>query len=253
MHRQNTSFWVPKRGNSIDEYEDAYAIDTAEPESNTVRIAVADGASEGFFSKIWADVLVKNFHRKNITTMNAFLEHCNEDWRIWKLQYLEGRRSSDRPIQWFEEDGIRRGAFSTFLGLNIKRDKSEWQAIAIGDTCLFHVRDDTLLNSFPLSNSTSFNNSPILLSSENPQTEEIQEAIVQIKGSYREGDCFFVMTDALSAWVLQEFENGNNPIKPILEITTQEEFAAFIDTLRNDNNLHNDDVTLVTMRMSITD
>jgi hypothetical protein len=249
MHRNNSSFWVPKRGNSIDEYEDAYAIDTVETESNIVRIAVADGASEGFFSKIWADILVKNFHRKKITTMSAFLEHCNEDWKIWKSQYLEGRQASDRPIQWFEEDGIRRGAYSTFLGLNIKRDDSQWQAIAIGDTCLFHIRNGALIQSFPLCDSISFNNSPILLSSENPLTNEIMDAIVLETGSYREGDCFFLMTDALSAWVLQEFENGNDPIDEILGINTQDEFAAFIDTLRTENHLHNDDVTLVTMWM----
>src|SRR6266404_6244133 len=46
------AFAVPKRGNSTEEYEDAFA---ANP--NAGRFAIADGASESSFASLWAKLL----------------------------------------------------------------------------------------------------------------------------------------------------------------------------------------------------
>ena len=46
------TFWLPRRGNSPDEYEDAFAVDDA-----SGRYAVADGATEGCFTGLWARLL----------------------------------------------------------------------------------------------------------------------------------------------------------------------------------------------------
>lgn len=248
MRHNYSSFWVPKRGNTADEYEDAFSIDIERPESKILKLAIADGSSEGFFSKIWADILVKNFQRNTFPNVQAFLEHCSEDWRIWKSNYLRERKLRERPIQWFEEDGIRKGAFSTLLGLHIYLDDSYWEATVVGDSCLFQIRNGSLLHSFPVRLSESFDNRPVLLSSENPLSEEIQNAILSSKGSIDEGDCLLLMTDALSAWFLKEIEDDNDPLKPILALDAQDEFACFVEILRDEKGLHNDDVTLVKIR-----
>ena len=50
------TFWLPRRGNNPDEYEDAFALDDA-----SGRYALADGASEGCFTGLWARLLVEDF------------------------------------------------------------------------------------------------------------------------------------------------------------------------------------------------
>ena len=49
-------FWLPRRGNKPDEYEDAFAVEDA-----SGRYALADGASEGCFTGLWARLLVADF------------------------------------------------------------------------------------------------------------------------------------------------------------------------------------------------
>ncbi|MGH7226717.1 MAG: hypothetical protein ACRELF_26170, partial [Gemmataceae bacterium] len=50
------AFHVHKRGNAPDEYEDAFAGDTAK-----ARFAIADGASESSFAAMWAQLLTEGF------------------------------------------------------------------------------------------------------------------------------------------------------------------------------------------------
>src|SRR5205814_2951628 len=56
MQTSATAWWAPKSGNAANEYEDAYAV---KPDS--LRFAVADGASETSFAKQWAELLVGRF------------------------------------------------------------------------------------------------------------------------------------------------------------------------------------------------
>lgn len=241
-------FRTQKRGNSIDEYEDSFFPLEIDHDIPIIRVALSDGASEGFFSKIWADILVKNFCRTDLQKFNDYLGQSNKDWKDWKSKYLDERIQHNRSIQWFEEEGIRRGAFATFIGLIVDYKNLKWKAIAIGDSCFFHFQKSSLLRSFPISNSEAFNNRPILLSSENSLTEEIQRAILVESGDFVEGDWFLLMTDALSAWFLHEIEIGDEPFKILEAINTAEEFIQLIETLRDESILNNDDTTLLILR-----
>jgi hypothetical protein len=51
-----TAYWQPKHGCTTDEYEDAWAADSA-----AGRFAVADGASESAFALTWAGLLAEGF------------------------------------------------------------------------------------------------------------------------------------------------------------------------------------------------
>ena len=58
------AFWMPKAGTIEAEYEDAFWPNKPiHDQTKCARLAIADGAQESSFSKIWAIQLVRHFCR----------------------------------------------------------------------------------------------------------------------------------------------------------------------------------------------
>ena len=64
-------FSCPKLGNSHEEYEDAWAHrHTRTP--GGIRVAVADGATESSFAKLWAALLAQSYVRGDVAGTEFF-------------------------------------------------------------------------------------------------------------------------------------------------------------------------------------
>ena len=244
-------FWLPKHGNSAEEYEDASA-------HSTHRFAVADGATESSFAERWAQSLVKGFvntppdHiRNNKTPLEEWLQPLQKEWHTsipW-----------DR-LPWYAEEKARTGAFTAFLGVEItpapsrfriidlfkRRKGTMWHAIAVGDSAFFHVRKDTLSKAFPFEKSEQFNSRPLLISSNPARNQPVWKGIQQAEGECKADDIFLLMTDALAAWFLKEHEAGRKPWTELLALKTENDFNEFVQQLRTKSALRNDDTTLLT-------
>jgi hypothetical protein len=229
---QHRCFSVPKRGNSREEYEDAVAADAA-----TGRFAVADGASESIFAGEWANMLCEAFVAAppSRETIGTWLAKLQKRW-------LAG--VSKKAVPWYIEEKLQDGAFATFLGLIVdgdeKRAKRSWRAIAVGDSCLFHVRDDAMIVSFPMEKAAGFGTRPHLIGSRQSGSVDLTAAA----GFLEPGDQLFLMTDALAEWFLTQHEKGRKPWQRLARLT-QERFAELVDSLRDTKRLKNDDVTLL--------
>lgn len=238
-------FWLPRRGNSPEEYEDAFADNVP-----AGRYALADGASESPFAAEWAKLLVEDF-------VAGFVEDTDRDPGDWteSLDVLQERLDVDlrsRQLPWFAQEKLELGAFATFLGVVLMDSADEtfrWQAVAVGDSCLFHTRDTALLKAFPLDRSIEFNNSPQLVASRMSPKTDWRKRSLRTSGSGTSGDRLWMMTDALAQWCLKEHERGRNPWGEMeSRFTTAEPelpFAAWIEGLRDMRGLANDDVTLM--------
>jgi hypothetical protein len=243
---------MPKTGNSNAEYEDAFfPLEAGVAEADLLRYAVADGASEGILSKPWAELLAKLFCRLQPPSgdLNALLAHAEPDWRRWLKHYLAHRELQNRPVQWFEEPGLERGAFSTLLGLALRRagETGRWRALAVGDSCLFQVRKNRLLTGFPAKSAADFNNRPFLIASNPAANQGLLERAQTAAGTWRPGDRFYLMTDALAAWFWREVEARRRPW-PMLELIAREQphtFGSWLQTLQANKQIRNDDVTLL--------
>src|SRR5437763_357861 len=100
MHVQR--FWLPKHGNSLDEYEDAF-----EGDATRGRFAIADGATESSFAGCWAKLLVEGFVHSPAQPWK---------WADW-LPPLQQRWLAEvgaRPRPWYAETKFEEGAFATF-------------------------------------------------------------------------------------------------------------------------------------------
>jgi hypothetical protein len=162
-------------------------------------------------------------------------------------RYLRERQAQNRPVQWYEEPGLQTGAFSSFLGLTLLDAQTEsagaWEAIALGDSCLFQVRDDQLIASFPLAQSSDFNSRPWLIPSKPNRNVNLLQALQTARGQWTAHDQFYLMTDALAAWFLRELESGASGCTPWQLLPNLDNLEVWINTLRTEGLLRNDDVT----------
>jgi hypothetical protein len=124
----------------------------------------------------------------------------------------------------------------------------DWRAVAVGDTCLFQVRDDALISSFPLTEAAAFGTTPPLLSTRPDYSRRSLEHLSTAAGEYRPGDLFLLATDALAAWFLHETEADGRPWRSLEELSLLR-FARLVRRLRQEHALRNDDVTLLLVRV----
>src|SRR5262249_35104807 len=140
---------LPKLDQEASECEDAIAVD-----AQTCRFAVSDGATEAFDARQWAERLAQHWVQRKATLTAA-------EFREWVA--AEGRELHDSwnglTLSWYSEEKARKGSFAALVGveLDLKGDSPSWKAIALGDTCLLHCRQTTLVKSLPLTRSESFN------------------------------------------------------------------------------------------------
>lgn len=255
MRLKTSYFALPKAGNSSNEYEDAFYPVYPHAETlvrDRVRFGVADGASEGYLSRHWAQCLVQSFHRSSSLLFEEILSAALARWNRWLARYLEARARVGRPLQWFEETKLAQGAFATLLGVQLRSRQrngrtGRWVAIALGDSCLFQVRGESLITSFPLVHANEFDITPNLVPSKPLRKEVVLRLARRVVGTWQHGDAFFLMTDALAAWFLRGFECGEAPWRILRDLDGDEvrPFADWVEDLRKDDLMRNDDVTLV--------
>lgn len=252
-----------KAGNAAAEYEDAYDYGwSPEAGAPAFRCAVADGATEASFSALWAAQLVRAYCSGGISVaaLAGSLPNLQQQW----LAQVSAA-AADAPEQWYVTEKLRRGAFSSLVGLTLQpgvatdghRDGAagRWHALAVGDSCLFQVRGDELIVRFPLACADEFTNRPFLLSSNAAGNAALDQNIYRSAGAWEAGDRFYLMTDALAHWFLISHEQRARPWQMLARLDTGAgdgaAFTAFISAARGAQALRNDDVTVVSVTTEI--
>lgn len=250
------AYWTAKFGTSADEYEDAFAYSIGGR-----HFAIADGATESSFADRWARSLVQKFSKEppspagGRTPLPEWLEPLQKEWHAsihWDT------------LPWFAEEKARMGAFATMLGVTFsatprkhgggmrffrrREEKVTWRACAVGDSCLFQVRNDALLTSFPLTHSEQFQSRPLLLGSVPEANDSVWASVQEARGDVHDGDLFFALTDAIAKWFLAEVEAGREPWKKLLSLENTPAFEAFVQDLRAAKSIRNDDTTMLTLK-----
>jgi hypothetical protein len=238
------ALWTPKSGNTDSEYEDAYWPDHSIEGMPHFRFAVADGATETSFSGIWAKQLVRAYCDGLFDNLNdtKWLDGLQKKW--WDIV-------REKPLPWYAEQKLESGTFAALVGItlcyeSVKSERGRWHAAAIGDSCLVHMRGSNLLAAFPLSTSSAFTNSPILLSTNASADGLALCDLITTEGEWQCGDHFYLMTDAIAAWFFRAMEQRDSPwtILRDLNYDPNRPFREWVETVRKLNVMRNDDVTL---------
>jgi hypothetical protein len=233
---------LPKLGQEASECEDVIAVD-----AQACRFAVADGATEAFDARKWAERLAQQWvSRKSTLTP--------EDFRNWVA--AEGRELHDSwnglSLSWYAETKARTGSFAAFVGLelDLKSEAPSWKAIALGDTCLLHRRGEVLVKSLPLTRSESFNNAPILVASNCALHESSMKSVVADSGDCESGDVLLLMSDAVASWYLKCFENDDLGAEDHFFAQPDEKLIQFFDAERLAGRIRNDDLAIVRIEIN---
>jgi hypothetical protein len=166
-----------------------------------------------------------------------WLEQSRLEWSSWE------RNVAEKDLPWFTRDKLREGSFATFLGIAIT--ESSWHAFACGDSCLFVVRDDALLDAFPLEHSQRFDNAPDLV----PSTRSIPVEALRTHTGEILGDRLYLASDALACWFLADTERGEKPWVALDGIQSEQDLEIFVSEERQRHAMRNDDVTLISIEM----
>ena len=242
---------IPKDGNRPGECEDAFRVVFPSGGPTVMRAAVSDGASESAFSRLWAQTLVDAFVDRPLDlgglteeSLLGWLRCCQDDWHAavpW-----------DR-IPWHGEAKARAGSFATLLGLSLSAANEPgallWEAAAVGDSCLFLVREDHLLVSFPLDDPARFDNNPPLVCSNPVNMGPLWDRVRRTGGECFPGDRFILASDALSAWFLARHASGEVPWETLEKLDASDRDPWVADQRRT-RGVRNDDITLVIAQVS---
>jgi hypothetical protein len=230
---------LPKSGLELSECEDFIGSD-----EQNCRFAVADGATEAFDARNWAQRLAHNWVRSNTAfTAEAFQQWVNREalelHSCWK----------QLKLSWYAEEKARKGSFAAFVGveLDLQADAPAWKAIALGDACLLHCRDGALIKSLPVAHSASFNTAPVLVASEPAIYKTTGQSLVIEAGRCENNDVLFLASDAAAAWYLELFEQNN--FIDVFKTRDTNALAEFFENERDAGKIRNDDIAVLRLEI----
>ena len=238
------SFIIHKEAESLDDCQDA-----RHHNDDKGRYAIADGATRSFFPREWATLLVEHFCEGTDNSLDEIQKTKWQDWIApiqdkWYAQ-VKGKVKERNLFYLTNSFNAQRPAVSTFIGIEFNKDNGTWEAMIVGDSCLFH-RSDSGFRSYLIESSVDFTNRPEGFASF-PKDNHAEPTILH--GNANPGDTFILATDALAKWILEHKEIGklDATLDRLKAMETDEKFYQFVHKARHDKAVHlvNDDVTLM--------
>jgi serine/threonine protein phosphatase PrpC len=236
---------LPKLGNARDENEDSFSI-PAPSKKKSVHFAISDGATESSFSKEWSYLLVSEYSKK------PFDKSCLRE-SLSKLSQRWYSIVNEKELPWYAQQKAETGAFATFFGLTVDKEKHCFDVTAIGDCCLFLIRDEKLSFKFPVSSFKDFSNTPNLFAS-NPKYQLNIDDEVHYHSDEKllPNDILLLATDALAAWIFKQMDDEKKPWLILRDILRNKQkkyiFEKWLNDTRIKNEIKNDDVTLLMIK-----
>lgn len=220
-------FFTPPKLESDQYFQNAFSMN-----DDGSLIALATDSSSSSLSdqkgKNWMNSTVEEFCRYQ----GDFIEEIYNQWEEWW-----GRLNSLTSMS-------QKHIFYAFIGLkfhnyNNKLIENLWEAIMVGDICLFQLKQDSGdLELFQAQNSElisdTFQNLPIYTKSTSHR--------VFFRGCYEEGDVFLVANNTLAKWLLANIENRSSEGKAIFKIVNYDGLARFIKQLTSNNHIRDEHI-----------
>ena len=240
---QSRVLHVAKDLGFADEYEDAFCVSDERGAA-----AIADGVSSAVFSGQWSRIVTEALiHQTPDLHDAAAFRQWLKDIRATWLSQIDLPRLPPNLQAKLRQVG---GAFCTLLWLDLQSlqepadGRFRLKAYALGDTSLFHVRNATLLRSFPMTYSAEFDADPMSLCSVDWNRDQNLE-FKSLEVDCEIGDLVVLATDAVAKWILATIEAGGAVDWNSYLSVDESAWIAEIEALRSELRMRRDDSTLI--------
>ncbi|MCA2671459.1 MULTISPECIES: PP2C family serine/threonine-protein phosphatase [unclassified Microcystis] len=218
--------------------------------------AIADGATQSFYSSIWSKLLVDYFCENPQIDKNnwqEWLELIQKEWLERVTAELKTAKSGNNPA-WIDiQNRLNRfeSATSTFIGLQFIENQAKISIV--GDSCLFIFQGNQLIQTYLLKKSTDFNNQPEYFGSRSKNNDHEPKFLdIELKYKQHSDKLYFVLaTDALAEYIFKYTEQQRDILTTLLGIDSQQNFEKFVEYARHNDTIKmkNDDVTLMILEV----
>src|SRR6201985_3452271 len=256
------TFSAAKDGNAPGEWQDG-ACGGVAADGSWARFLVLAGTTTAYDPVRWVDELVRSFappaggsggpggSRLPRRAPAAMRTGCGEMQDQWAAEV----RDFDSIIE--ERKFAEVGSFATLLGFDIyglDGPEPYWQAVALGDTVLFHVRAARLIAVFPQMGPDDFGTLPDGVHTPPASLDRMTERLLAGGGKLQAGDFLFAATDAMAQWILRTIERDQAKVwNTLTTLAHPDVFARLVEDQRREQDsakrMKNDDVTLMRLRM----
>jgi len=245
MQFESQVFELAKDVDHPEQNQDAWAFDRKRGVA-----AIADGVSSSLFARQWSRILTEAAIAESPDpddkeAFGRWLARCRAAW--------SGRIDASR-LAWFQKAKMREGAFSTLLWLALRpkpgapRGTGRLVGHAVGDSCLFLVREGKTRLSFPIKCASQLEANPMVLGSVDLKRDELV-TFARIDEECCVGDLVVLATDAVADWVLRRLEDGGEPNWADYWTMAEDAWQGEVTALREQRQMRYDDATLVLLRV----
>ena len=218
--------------------------------SDTKSISLCDGMSQSLYPDLWADILSKHFTKENNWKPldHESIEFLAKKWKEEVFKELQKKKEGGED-PWLLENNLLEGrsAGSTFIGCRFTVDK--WNAVILGDSTIIKIHNyqiDDFYSSMDLSN--GFDNYPDFFdSNQQRRGKGIPE---KFEGELHNKDVLLISSDPFSDLLFNlNKEDKSDKVREIIErllqINSHGDFCSFVEELRNQERMHNDDTCII--------
>jgi serine/threonine protein phosphatase PrpC len=243
---EHRAFWLPKDVQDVNAYEDAFVVDGARGIA-----AVCDGVASTIYAGRWAGLLAQavvadppNVNDREV--FDAWLNRTREAWH---------RSIDENSLAWHQKPKLLEGAGTTLLWVEVAAMDGPGPAVrpyqvrsySIGDCCLFHVRGGRVLQTFPIQESTRFEENPQVIRSVLKRSDAVN--LEAMETQCNPGDLLMLCTDAVAAWTMRQLEAGTVVDWDGLWQMSQPQWQQWVVRLRQAHEIRFDDSTAVLLRL----
>jgi serine/threonine protein phosphatase PrpC len=241
------TFWLPKDVQEPTGYEDAFEVDEI-----SGRAAICDGVSTSLFSGRWASILAKAVVQNPPDLAN---ESSLEDW-LKRQRDAWSATIDEHSLAWHQKPKLLEGAGSTLLWVEVSGSDAadgvarprRLRCYSIGDCCLFHIRGGQVLETFPVQESTRFDENPRVIRSVFKRSEHLE--FEAMEAQCHPGDLLVLASDAIACWTMRQIEAGVEVDWQAYWQLSREQWQQWTVELRQDHQIRYDDATVILLRIS---
>lgn len=245
LNSQNARFfYTHKRGETYSDIQDSIGVD-----EQTQRFAISDGVTNSFIPQVLSKILTNAFVSSGIAGFPP--PNLHELFTIERGAYLNSLDEDQRFLQEMVEEEFKDAA-ATFVGVEISDNLIKW--IVIGDSCLFILPDNGSLSCYCSNESHADNENKIHVVFDSHPARILSNGQTKgriVQGKLEFAPCWIILaSDAMSAWIVEAYNNKRNPASLLSELSDNEDFERFVDKEYKEGRLKSDDESVVLVRLN---